>query len=516
MRKGLDSINMLNKSYQPFTVTDVRPYVQYFDDHGTSNDRVLAYYLMGRAYHDQREAPMALEFYQKATELADTTESDFDFSQLSKVYGQMADIFYQQNLHHHIDLRNLSIKYAVLGGDTLAALYNYEQKCGTYERKNRLDSALMVADSLISWYHHHRLTQDSAISCGRAFTILVDMGDFEKARIRMNTFEALSGLIDNHGFIRQGYEVYYYSKSLLLIHEDKLDSAEYWLREELNTTTDFNNQNAAAQGLSQYFENKQLPDSALKYALYSYAMNDSAYAQMTTKEVEQVQAMYDYTRNQVIAQQQSEIAQRERAKWLLTLLLTTCLCFAGYVIIAKLLEKKKENEKKYKDSLFILEQAQTDIIQLRAHEIEFKDLIASKESIIDIQRRELQKYRKWELTDAEKKEKMLKETKTFREIEAKIFKGKAFNENDWQNLHFLVIEYLPQFNEFLLSRKHQLNINEYHICILLRMHFISKEIGTVLNITPARVSQISAVLCQKLFKTEGNGKVLSAKLCELN
>lgn len=50
MRTGLDSINVRNRNSQPFTVSDVQPYVEFFDDHGTSNDRLLAHYLLGRAY----------------------------------------------------------------------------------------------------------------------------------------------------------------------------------------------------------------------------------------------------------------------------------------------------------------------------------------------------------------------------------------------------------------------------------------------------------------------------------
>jgi len=72
MRAGLDSINERNRNDQPFTVSDVRPYVQFFDDHGTPNDRLLAHYLLGRAYHDHGEAPMALECYQRAIDYADT------------------------------------------------------------------------------------------------------------------------------------------------------------------------------------------------------------------------------------------------------------------------------------------------------------------------------------------------------------------------------------------------------------------------------------------------------------
>ena len=66
MRQGLDSLNQRNRTDQPFTVSDVEPYVRFFDRHGTSNDRLLAHYLLGRAYYEHGEAPMALECYHDA------------------------------------------------------------------------------------------------------------------------------------------------------------------------------------------------------------------------------------------------------------------------------------------------------------------------------------------------------------------------------------------------------------------------------------------------------------------
>lgn len=50
MRKGLDSINTLNRNDQPFTSAGVQPYVDYFDDHGTPNDQMLAHYLLQNYY----------------------------------------------------------------------------------------------------------------------------------------------------------------------------------------------------------------------------------------------------------------------------------------------------------------------------------------------------------------------------------------------------------------------------------------------------------------------------------
>ena len=67
MRSELDSINVRNKNDMPFFMTDVEPYVQFFDDHGTPNDRMLAHYLLGRAYYEHNEAPMALQCYHDAS-----------------------------------------------------------------------------------------------------------------------------------------------------------------------------------------------------------------------------------------------------------------------------------------------------------------------------------------------------------------------------------------------------------------------------------------------------------------
>ena len=60
--------------------------------------KMLAYYLLGRAYSDMEEAPEALQAYYDAISMADTTNTSCDFSTLTVVYGQMSRIFHKQNL----------------------------------------------------------------------------------------------------------------------------------------------------------------------------------------------------------------------------------------------------------------------------------------------------------------------------------------------------------------------------------------------------------------------------------
>lgn len=68
----------------------------YFDRHGTANEKMLAHYLLGRTYADMGEAPAALDAFHQAAECADTTAVDCDYSLLARIHGQTANLFYYQ------------------------------------------------------------------------------------------------------------------------------------------------------------------------------------------------------------------------------------------------------------------------------------------------------------------------------------------------------------------------------------------------------------------------------------
>ena len=158
MRQGLDSINERNRNDETFTANDVQPYVDYFDRHGEPNDRMLAHYLLGRAYHEHGEAPMALQYYQQAIECADTTASDCDFAQLSRVYAQMGQVFYYQRLvHQQLPIINKAIEYALIAKDTLTAMSYYWQKYNIYEEADSPSIAISIIDTLALWYKNHYL-----------------------------------------------------------------------------------------------------------------------------------------------------------------------------------------------------------------------------------------------------------------------------------------------------------------------------------------------------------------------
>ena len=505
MRAGLDSINQRNRNDQPFTVADVEPYVQFFDDHGTPNDRLLAYYLLGRAYHDHGEAPMALECYQKAADCADTLSSDCDYRQLCRVYAQMAQIFYEQGLYREqLIFQQQAAKYAWKGKDTLAALMSYEQESQAYRNLDMPDSLLYICEHVSGLYRKYGYTRYAAIALGGTLRTLILRQDFDKVRKYLQIYETESGLFDSLGNIQKGREFYYLIKGLYFLKINVLDSAEHYFRKELYEGKDYSNQNSAAKGLTLLFQTTHQQDSAIKYALYAYAMLDSTFAQRATKEVERMQAIYNYTRHQEIAHQEHKKAnQRTIIIWICVGIIIV-ICLLTFIIIRELTRKRKAAEQKYLQSLDMLEQTQSEILQLRAHADEYEEMLAMKERLLEKQSIMFQEQRsKLQQDHSEIDEKLHKSA-----ICQKLLANQHIQKltiHELRDCRRLVLENLPTFNNLLMSKQYAINEKDFNVCMLFRLGFKSKEVSNMLDISPGRVSQICTKVLRAVFQKDEGG-----------
>lgn len=114
----------MNKAYIDFTSDSImREVANYYEKHGTANNRMLAYYILGCVYRDMHEVPMALEYYNKATEQADTTSTDCDYTTLCRVFSQMSFLFAKQHLpYQELSSLGKAVKYAYQAKDTFNAI----------------------------------------------------------------------------------------------------------------------------------------------------------------------------------------------------------------------------------------------------------------------------------------------------------------------------------------------------------------------------------------------------------
>ena len=516
MRQGLDSLNQRNRTDQPFTTKDVEPYVRFFDSHGTANDRLLAHYLLGRAYYEAGEAPMALECYHDAINCADTLAPDCDFAQLSRVYGQMANVFYEQGLYREqLENGRLSATFAWKGQDTLAALMCYEQESQAYRNLNMPDSLLYICEHVSQLYTKYGYTQYAARALGNALSTLILRQKYEEARNNMQIYESESNFFDSFGNIQKGREIYYRIKGLYFLHTNVLDSAEYYFRKELRDGKDFDNQHSGSLGLAELYQIRQQTDSFAKYCKYAYAMLDSVYAQRSTKEVERIQALYDYTRHQKEAQEEKEKAS-ERLFFLFVLAGTILLLLAlSGIVILKYREIKQKRtilEEKFQQSLDSIRKAQKDISSLKKYQEQNHELILEKEKLIREQEIIRNTMLQNEKTIREAAQRQFNSTAIYKRITKLANTGGQPTKSEWQELQDNLFSFYPNFSGLMTRHRENLDDREYKICILIRAGVSPGAIASMLGVLSSIVTKKRTNLLLKIFKIQGTSKEFDTML----
>ena len=516
MRHALDSINTLNRTDRPFTPADVEPYIGYFDRHGNSNDRMLAHYLLGRAYHEQGEAPMALRCYQEAVTAADTTDEECDYAQLSRVYAQMGGIFYGQNMMgQQLACMKTAKTYAWKGNDTLAALMCYEQMSLAHERKNHLDSALLIAEDVSHLYEQYGYPSDAAIALGSVIEILIKKGNTAKAKEYLMEYESKSGYFDTLGNIMPGREIYYKTKGLYYLYTYKLDSARLYFEKELAEGKDFNNQNAGAYGLAMYYDKVNKPDSASKYYRYAYIMNDSMYGRMEAEVIERMNALYNYTRFQGIAYAETEKAsKRTRIIWICIAIILVLTLFVVSTTLY-LIQKRKEAEQRYLQCLELIRQARNDLKQLNLFKEINKKLIIEKENTIARQLTTQKEILEDNTHIRRVANRSLRMTDIYCLFETMSIKGKLPTNADWEKLEETIFTLYPGFMQFLMKYRHLLNEKEFKTCLLIRINFKPKAISSMLDVSPSYISIMRIEMLKKLFNEQGKAKEFDALIQDI-
>ena len=488
-----------------------RDLADWFDRHGTPNEQMRAYYILGRTYADRGETPAALEAYHDAIDHADTIAADCNYYTLCRVYSQMAVLFFRQNLLNE-DLRCLdkSIHYAYLAGDTIAAINSYAQKADAYELLGMPDSVIANCQKT---FLHPEIFNDYMAMVSNAYIM---KGDLINARRCLDVYERKSGYFDDKGNIESGREAYYDIKGTLYYKSAQYDSAEYYFRKELQKGLGYTFQNMASRSLSLLFEKTGKADSAAKYAIYSYETNDSDYAQMTTETLARMQTMYDYSCHQRVAEQAEKRAEQERLHVLALLAVIAALSFVGVYASLKVKRSRRFARERYYAKIKELANVQSDVLSLRSSEEELCCLIREKEIKLNQLNKELSALRKRHFSSANDSESQLVSSPLFQTLQNKAVHGEKMSDKDWTELNQLVIDLLPGFYEFVMSEQYKLTVSEYRTLLLLRLHISPKPISYMLGYTPQNITRLSKSVLQKVFGIDGNSSVLVALIVKIH
>ena len=496
-----------------------------------SNDRMMAHYLQGRVHHDMGEAPQALECYQKAAEQADTTSSDCDLYTLYAVYGQMADLYHAQYLpNDEMQALQMAEWIARKNSDTIAAIKAYELRIRPYSLKGKKDSMLFIMKNTRNYYLQAGDTADAATAIYSAISIFLDHHNYSEVKRLLDIYEQGSGNFDKDGKVLKG-EMYYYDKGRYLLAIGKTDEACQYFNKAIESGF----LEAGYRGLLSVYEQQDRPDSISKYAKLFAAANDSSYLHVNQKAVHQISAMYDYSRQQQIAEQNAAKARKALWGWIIASAITII------TIVSTLLQIKRIRQREERKYLQISEEFERTKEKL-ANALDRQRLLAYDCETAMRERQEERDNHQIDLFSAEMEKKAI-EIEELREkirllesrldqfssvdMEAAFKKSRIYRrfnelkdvrhihehptEGEWIELSELFRTHFVRYYAFI-SIDHGLPSNQYRYCILFRLGFDGNEIGIIMDKDKDQRYNLRKIIYETLFGKPINVKMLDEKL----
>lgn len=512
MRYQLVYAKGMNKGYVDFTTDSLmKEIVDYYDNHGTCQQQMLAHYLLGCVYRDLGDSPASLSCYNDAVEKVDTTSSDCDYKLLTRVYEQQGALFLSQSMPQNaLSAYQKAEKYAWIAKDTLSAVLSYEHLGNIYEYMDNMDKVIEVYENASRRYRQYGYPVQAARALGGAIQALILTKQYAKAKKYMDVFEAESGYFQKDScYSYINYSHYYYLKGLYCL-ESHSDSAKYWFTKCQEFAKTNNNKSFSAYAWYLYYIKHQQMDSVAKYSEQAFAYNDSANLDMERDLMQKMQAIYDYDRWKNVAHNEEIKATRANLTLLVSILISVSVIIIGiltFLVYRKKrkleLQEKEEQENLIRQQIYDTKQ---ELELLRTvNDRKIADVIKEKEQTINKLKEDLKdirdKYSNSSLSDVDI---LLKESSIYKRIKyLELHPKEIMRENDWIELEETIEQLIPSFIPLL---KNRLNVMAYRICLLVKLEISTSSIAILLGLSSSAISKYRKVMLEKLCGRSGKPK----------
>ena len=512
MRYQLVYAKGMNKGYVDFTTDSLmKEIVDYYDNHGTCQQQMLAHYLLGCVYRDLGDSPAALSCYNDAVEKVDTASKDCDYKLLTRVYEQEGALFLSQSMPQNaLSAYQKAEKYAWIAKDTLSAVLSYEHLGNIYEYMDNMNKVIEVYENASRRYRQYGYPMQAARALGGAIQALILTKQYAKAKKYMDVFEAESGYFQKDScYSYINYSHYYYLKGLYCL-ESHSDSAKYWFTKSQECAKTNNNKSFSAYAWYLYYIKHQQMDSVAKYSEQAFAYNDSANLDMERDLMQKMQAIYDYDRWKNVAHNEEVKATRANLTLLVSILVSVSVIIIGilaFLVYRKKrkleLQEKEEQENMIRQQIYYTKQ---ELELLRTvNERKIADVIKEKEQTINKLKENLKdirdKYSNSSLSDVDI---LLKESSIYKRIKyLELHPKEIMRENDWLELEETIEQLIPSFIPLL---KNRLNVIAYRICLLVKLEISTSSIAILLGLSSSAISKYRKVMLEKLCGRSGKPK----------
>ena len=496
-----------NKLAMPMSTDSLKYIADYFDKHGDSNERMLAYYIIGCVYQRSQDAPMALQYFHEAAAKADTTDSSCDFLTLHRIHVWSAEILKNQRaISDAFHENSLAFKYAMKAKDTLSAIITYEQKANIYSKQYLIDSVISIREKLYGLYSKYGYKREAAYSLGPLIDIYAKNGNISKAKHALDVYEKMSGRFDKYGNIKKGLEVHYAIKGYYYLSINDYDSARLCFDKCLKTTSNYPNDfGYSYEGLTELYKKLHRPDSVAKYSELTRQMSDTIYARMSTEHLQQMQAMYNYNRYRQTAEEAEKDALRTKYISIIIIMAIMAAAIGGALAVRTYIIRKRRarvNEiKEYERSISELKKARRELdILTENRQTRMESLIKEKEEEIERLQKEKAEYEK-------KKDIAARMTLFADEPVVRILRRHAEKEHVMMSgeERKMLISLFDSYEE--TSRlKAVLSESEYELCLLVKLGFAPSQISLLTGRSLQDIAKIRKRMYNRITGKDGSSR----------
>lgn len=498
----------MNKSFVDFTTDSVmKRVVAYYDKHGSVNERMLAYYLLGCVYRDLQDAPASLDNYYKAVELADTTSASCDYALLARIHGAMVVLYNKESSPlMSIKEAKLAAKYAWMAKDTLAAVVAYRNQVGGYYDLGNSDSVLSISLKAHDFCRKNGLVTEMYHGLNAIIDVYINRKDYKRAGYYIQMMRQKSNSFITPNLVHRGSELLYYNIGRYYCGIGKVDEGIGYFRKILTADhITFNQKEAAYRGLHIAYQLKGIPDSISKYAQLFVNANDSSYRHSTVESMYNIQSMYDYQHYQ----QRALKAQTEnQLLWLSMALGVVVLIFVSVVVFLYIRKQMKRRKAVLvginADYNKVLDEYKRSVADLKMIENNFEQYRWKKEQEIQQMNLALNSFHQVGENENWMTEISLLDNELVNHFHAQANGVSCkISDSEWEKLKSLVEKQQPDFIRFISAPGKGLTDREYLVAILVKLHFIPSELSLLLGVGSQQITNIRSRINSKLFGKSG-------------
>ena len=376
------------------------------------------------------------------------------------------------------------------------------------------DSAIFIREKLYGLYSKYGYEKEAVRSLGLLINYGVENKELSDVKHYINLYEHKSGNFNNKGDIKKGVEIYYVAKGRYLAEINELDSAEYYFRKCARTAKNYSDLKYCFDDLADIYRKRNRPDSVAKYADLARMMTDSAYAQMSTEHLQQMQAMYNYNRYRQNAEEAEKDALRTKYISIIIIMAIMAAAIGGALAVRTYIIRKRrarvDEIKEYERSISELKKARRELdILTENRQTRMESLIKEKEEEIERLQKEKAEYEK-------NKDIAARMTPFADEPVVRVLRRHAEKEHVMMSgeERKMLISLFDSYEE-ISWLKAVLSESEYELCLLVKLGFAPSQISLLTGRSRSDITNIRKRLYNRITGKDGTSKDFDRRIKSL-